>query len=229
MSEKNTSHSFMKQWCSTPFGYEATQAKRWLKVPTKILCETRGQLPALSIHQRHHVLRIPSSGRRLRRKHFINSAQIFLAQLHVKRTHILLQIFPPLGSRDRHKVFPLRQHPSQRQLRRLAPFLFRNLLHAPHEIEILLKILSLKPRTIPPVIILWQIFEAPKLPRQEPASQRAISHKADPQLATGSQYLSLGVPRPQRTAPGSNRVKSSTTRPSSGLISFSSPAACRCK
>src|ERR1035437_5736199 len=31
MSEKNTSHSFMKQWCSTPFGYEATQAKRWLK------------------------------------------------------------------------------------------------------------------------------------------------------------------------------------------------------
>src|ERR1039457_2678221 len=33
---------FMKQRCSTPFGYEATQAKRWLKVPTKILCETRG-------------------------------------------------------------------------------------------------------------------------------------------------------------------------------------------
>src|ERR1017187_3434188 len=32
---------FMKR-CSTPFGYEATQAKRWLKVPTKILCETRG-------------------------------------------------------------------------------------------------------------------------------------------------------------------------------------------
>src|ERR1039458_6875589 len=32
----------MKQRCSTPFGYEATQAKRWLKVPTKILCETRG-------------------------------------------------------------------------------------------------------------------------------------------------------------------------------------------
>src|ERR1035441_3160185 len=24
---------FMKQRCSTPFGYEATQAKRWLKVP----------------------------------------------------------------------------------------------------------------------------------------------------------------------------------------------------
>src|ERR1039458_2077920 len=109
MSEKNTSHGFMKQWCSTPFVYEATQAKRWLKVPTKILCETQGQLPALSIHQRHHVLGIPSSGRRLRRKHFINSAQIFFAQLHVKRTHILLQIFPPLGSRDRHKVFPLRQ------------------------------------------------------------------------------------------------------------------------
>ena len=35
-------NGFMKQWCSTPFGYEATQAKRWLKVPTKILCETRG-------------------------------------------------------------------------------------------------------------------------------------------------------------------------------------------
>jgi hypothetical protein len=33
---------FMKQSCSTPFGYEATQAKRWLKVPTMILCETRG-------------------------------------------------------------------------------------------------------------------------------------------------------------------------------------------
>src|ERR1700730_8831148 len=35
-------NGFMKQWRSTPFGYEATQAKRWLKVPTKILCETRG-------------------------------------------------------------------------------------------------------------------------------------------------------------------------------------------
>src|ERR1035438_5132903 len=35
-------NGFMKQWCSTPFGYEAMQAKRWLKVPTKILCETRG-------------------------------------------------------------------------------------------------------------------------------------------------------------------------------------------
>ena len=35
-------NGFMKQWCSTPFGSEATQAKRWLKVPTTILCETRG-------------------------------------------------------------------------------------------------------------------------------------------------------------------------------------------
>src|ERR1039457_5029390 len=35
-------NGFMKQWCSTPFGYEATQANRWLKVPTTILCETRG-------------------------------------------------------------------------------------------------------------------------------------------------------------------------------------------
>ena len=26
----------------TPFGSEATQAKGWLKVPTMILCETRG-------------------------------------------------------------------------------------------------------------------------------------------------------------------------------------------
>jgi hypothetical protein len=33
---------FMKWWCSTPFDSEATQAKRWLKVPTTILCETRG-------------------------------------------------------------------------------------------------------------------------------------------------------------------------------------------
>jgi len=29
---------FMKPWCSTPFGSEATQAKGWLKVPTMILC-----------------------------------------------------------------------------------------------------------------------------------------------------------------------------------------------
>src|ERR1039458_2431086 len=35
-------NGFMKQWYSAPFGYEATQAKRWLKVPTTILCETRG-------------------------------------------------------------------------------------------------------------------------------------------------------------------------------------------
>src|ERR1700730_3834290 len=35
-------NGFMKQWCSTPLGYEATQAKRWLKVPTTILSETRG-------------------------------------------------------------------------------------------------------------------------------------------------------------------------------------------
>ncbi len=34
--------SFHEPRCTMPFGSEATQAKGWLKVPTMILCETRG-------------------------------------------------------------------------------------------------------------------------------------------------------------------------------------------
>src|SRR4029077_3375172 len=33
---------FMTRWCSTPSAAQATQAKRLAKVPTMILCETRG-------------------------------------------------------------------------------------------------------------------------------------------------------------------------------------------
>ena len=138
----------------------------------------------LSLHQCHHVLRIPISRRGRRREHFINPPQIFFAQLYLKRAYVLLQIFPPLRSRDRHNVIPLRQHPRQRQLRRLASLLFRNLLHPPHQIQILLEIFSLKARAVAPIIIRRQIFEAPKLPGQKAASQRTVSHEANPQFAT---------------------------------------------
>ena len=46
---------FMKPWCSTPFGSEATQAKGWLRVPTMILCETRCLLAFLGYPRGHRI------------------------------------------------------------------------------------------------------------------------------------------------------------------------------
>ena len=94
-----------------------------------------------------------------------SAASLACVRPNCTRGDILLQIFPPLRPRNRDNVRTLRQHPGQRQLRSRALFLASYVFHAPHQIQILLKILSLKPRRISPVIIRWQIVKLLELPR----------------------------------------------------------------
>src|SRR5438128_2648138 len=101
------------------------------------------------------------------------------------------------GSRDRHHVVPLRQHPRERQLRRRASLLARDRLHAAHEIEILLEVLALKARIEAAKIVGGKVFEALDLTGEEAAAKRAVRHEADAERAARRQDLVLGIPAPE--------------------------------
>src|SRR5438105_7072313 len=103
-----------------------------------------------------------------------------------------------LRSRNGHDIFALRQHPGQRQLRRLNALLFCDFSHPPHQIKILLEILSLKPRRLAPVIIFRQIFESFELPGQKSATERAVRDKSNSKLSASSENLVLWIARPER-------------------------------
>src|SRR2546430_10628218 len=81
------------------------------------------------------------------------SPPILGREFYVERTHVLFEIPAMLRSRNGHDIFALRQHPGQRQLRRLNALLFCDFSHPPHQIKILLEILSLKTGRLPPVIV----------------------------------------------------------------------------
>src|SRR5205809_5084535 len=114
-----------------------------------------------------------------------------------------------LRSRNGHDIFALRQHPGQRQLRRLNALLFCDFSHPPHQIKILLEILSLKPRRLAPVIIFRQIFESFELPGQKSATERAVRDKSNSKLSASSENLVLWIDR-----------KSTRLNSSHGYISY---------
>ena len=79
---------------------------------------------ALRIDEVHHVFGVALAGSCSEGEDFVQAAQFVGAQFHVQRADIFLEIFAALGAGDGHDVVALRQHPGQRQLRRLAfPFL----------------------------------------------------------------------------------------------------------
>src|SRR5579863_7661103 len=138
-----------------------------------------------SIHQLHHVFRIACPSSCITRKDLVAPALVLCGKLNVNSSDIFFQIFTALGTRNRHNILSLRQHPSQSQLRGPAAFLFRYFLHPAHQIKILLEVIALESRRIATVIVGGEIIESFELPSQETASQWAVGHEPDAQFATG--------------------------------------------
>ena len=98
---------------------------------------------------------------------------------------------------NRNDVGTLSVHPGERKLCRRAALRLREFSKFSNQIQVLLKILSLKPRGSAPVIIWREIFESLELASKKSASQRTIGNEADAQFAAGSKNFVLRIASPQ--------------------------------
>src|SRR5262249_29515600 len=119
----------------------------------------------------------------------------------------------------RHDVVAAMEQPGERELRRQTPLLLRERLDMPHEIEVLLEVLSLEPWHVATPVVACQVLVPFDLTRQEPSSERAVRDKADTELANRRQDLILGVAAPQRIFRLERR---------NGLHTMRAPDRCRC-
>ena len=115
---------------------------------------------------------------------------------NLQRPQILIEIFAPLRAGNGHDVLALREHPGQRELRRRAALLARNALDTFEQRQILVEILALETRRLPPVVVLRQVAGRLEAPGQEAAPERAIGDEADAELAAGGEDLLLGLAAP---------------------------------
>src|SRR4029453_8859028 len=111
---------------------------------------------------------------------------------------VLFEVLAPLRPRYRHDIRPLRQHPRQRELRRLATLLRRDLPDALDEAHVLSEVLLAEARELPAPVVLGQVFRLLEVARQEAAPERAVGDEADAQLPARGQNLRLHVARPER-------------------------------
>src|SRR4051812_46741957 len=129
---------------------------------------------SLAVHRPHSALGIPLPSSGPLRSHFLDLVQIRAAELHLQGSDILLQVAPLLGPGDRNDVLPLRQQPGEGQLCRSALLAPRNLLHSGDQVEIPLKVFSLKAGSIPAIVVLRQVVEVPEPSSQKSATQGRI-------------------------------------------------------
>src|SRR5205807_3213471 len=115
---------------------------------------------------------------------FLDSFEIFAGKIDIERADVLLEIFSAFGSRDWNDVVALREHPCQRELRRRAFLFASNFFDALYDIEIALKIVALKSRRRPPVVVLRNVFRLLNLTGQESTTKRRVRNKTDSELAT---------------------------------------------
>jgi hypothetical protein len=83
------------------------------------------------------------------------------------------------GSRNRHDVISLREHPGERELRGGALVLLRDLFHPRDQLEILVEVLTLKSRVLSPEIVGGEIIDALDLSGEESAAERAVRDEPD--------------------------------------------------
>ena len=116
--------------------------------------------------------------------------------LHVDGGDNFFKVFAALGAGDRHDVVALRQDPGERQLRRRATFLFRDLPDAINEGQVPGQIITLESRRGAAVVIGREIIECLDLTSEEAATERAIGYETDAEFTAGWEDLILGVPAP---------------------------------
>src|SRR5580704_6820210 len=135
---------------------------------------------SLFVDQRHHDFRIPRAGGRAVRRDILNLLQICLRQFHVCRAGVVFQKLTPLRTGNRDNVRSLRQQPSEGKLARGAILFLRERLNLCNEVEIFLKILSLKARRIPSIVVFVKIFKLLELSREKSAAERTVATNAMP-------------------------------------------------
>ena len=117
--------------------------------------------------------------------------------MNVQGAEILFEVFDAFGPRDRHDIVALRQHPREGQLRSCASLVPSHLFDAGCEIDVTLKILTLKSRRVSPHILRRKIFITLNVAGEKTASQRAIGNEADAQFAANIQDAVFGIAGPK--------------------------------
>src|SRR5205814_333117 len=117
---------------------------------------------------------------------------------HGEGADVFFDIFPPLGPRDRHDVVPFRKEPGERQLARRTALRACERFDPSHEVEVLLKILALKPRMIAAPIAVLDVFGTLDLAGEKAAAQWTIRDETDAELAHRGEDLLLHVAAPER-------------------------------
>src|SRR5271168_275880 len=139
---------------------------------------------------------VAAAGREALGRDFFDPCKVALRQLDPGRRDVLFQIGAALGARYRDHVFPLREHPRERELARRDLFLVRDLLDPIDDLEILLDIFALEARREPPShIVSRQIAEGAA---QKPAPERAERHESNPEFAQRGNHVVLVVAGPER-------------------------------
>src|SRR5207247_578015 len=112
-----------------------------------------------------------------------DAGEIVLGELDLHCAGVLLEVRPPLRSRDRHDVLATREHPGERELRGRDPLLARNLLDALDEIEIAPEGLSLEAGMVLAEVVLVEVVGRAEAPGEETASEWAVRDEPDSELA----------------------------------------------
>src|SRR5581483_5697910 len=90
------------------------------------------------------------------------------------------------------------QHPGERQLRRRAVLFPGDGFDAAHEIEVALKIFSLKARVGAAPVVRRQVLLASDGAGEKTAAERAVGDKADAERAHGGQDIFFRLAAPER-------------------------------
>src|SRR5262245_34391188 len=140
----------------------------------------------------HHLeleFRIAKSGGGLRRKRLLECLHLGVAQCDVDRGRVLLEIFAPLGARDRYDIVAARQQPGECDLRHGDAALLRRRLERPEQREVLLEVALLEARMGVAAVACDEVVALGKGAAEEAAPERRIGHEADAELFQGWQDL----------------------------------------
>src|SRR6185369_16269742 len=154
--------------------------------------------PPLKVDGGHPLGVIAGTGSSARRKDLVEPLQVRIAEVHVERADIVVEIPDVLGAGDWDNFVTLSKHPRQGQLSRSATLLRRHLSDLSDELDVLLEILTLKARVVLAEITLLKVVRRFDLTGQEPAAERRISDVADAELADRWNDLILRIAAPQR-------------------------------
>ncbi len=186
----------MPVWSEVTFkvSWRDPSVRAGLAFPLRITVNLKLQLFP---EQFHHRFGITRTGSDIFWCYCVDSFEIVRIQEDIERVHIFAQIFSPLRSRNWDDVFALRQDPGQGELCGRATFFPSDLAHLANEIQIALKIFSLKPRSSSPIVVRRQIFEAFDLTGQESATERGIGDETDAEFAANSEHFLFWIARPE--------------------------------